>query len=131
MTKSPDTITVAALRTWAYKKSEQKLPPQLQDMQTVVKHADLLLTFASDPKCPQRANVLNCLYSLVGNSVSKHDSPDMNLLNELLTKAGTHQDKIILNWVARSRVILRDLRKYDYVEWCGGGFVRKDLAELT
>lgn len=128
MAKSSSTITASSIKKWAYSKSTQGVPPPLKELPVVVEHADLLMMLASDQQCPQRAQILNCLYSSVGKSVSKHMTSDLGLINTLLSKASTQENTIILNLVNRSRLILKDLRKYDYVEWCDGGFVRKDLA---
>lgn len=97
---------------------------------TVIENADLLLDLALDPDCPQRASILRCLYSLVGTSVAKHIDFDILKINEMLDKAKASSDQIILKWVKRSRMILRDLKKYDYIEWCQGGFSEKDLPAV-
>lgn len=128
MIKPTNALTAAKIRSWANKKTKQDLLPQLHDLTVVAQYGELLVSLASDKDCPQRLNILNCLYSYVGKSVSQHATPDFHVINDLLDKAAQNEDTIILNWVARSRVILRDLKKYDYVEWCGGGFVEKDLA---
>jgi len=128
MIKPTNALTAAKIRSWANKKTKQDLLPQLQDLAVVAQYAELLVSLASNKDCPQRVNILNCLYSYVGKSVSQHTTPDFHAISDLLDKAANSDDVIILNWVARSRIILRDLKKYDYVEWCGGGFVGKDLA---
>jgi hypothetical protein len=128
MMESTDVITQAAIKKWAYKKNSQKLPHKLEEVETVVEHGDLLLSLVVDQTCPQRAAIVDCFYSLVGRSASMHIQKDIDLINILLTKAALYTDPVIINWVTRSKVILRDLRKYDYAEWCGGGFTRKDLG---
>jgi hypothetical protein len=120
-------LTPSNIKKWAYKKSDPEVPTQFEEINVVVKYGELFLTLAADQTCPKRAPILSCLYSLIGKSASKHLNSDMSLINSLLDKAATYQDTVILNWVARSRAILLDMRKYDYVEWCEGGFVRKDL----
>lgn len=116
-----------SITKWAYQKSKIKSIPEWDEQITIIENADLLLTLASDQTCPRRAFILKCLYSLVGTSASKHVDSDIMKINMLLDKAKSSQDRIILNWVDRSRMILRDLRKYDYTEWCKGGFSEKDL----
>lgn len=130
MIKLTDTVTPASIKKWAYKKTPQDPLPQLDELGTVVENAELLLTLVSDKNCPQRAHILNSLYTLVGRSVSKHSEADIGLINILLNKAAEYTALAITNWVTRSRLIMRDLRKYDYVEWCEGGFVHKDLAMI-
>lgn len=115
---------------WAYQKSILKSTPEWDEEITIMENADLLLTLASDQKCPQRASVLKCLYSLVGISASKHVEGDKEKIKVLLDKAQSSPDQIILNWVNRSRIILGDLRKFDYVEWCQGGFSEQDLPTV-
>jgi len=112
---------------WAYQKSNLKSLPEWDELITTIENADLLLTLALDQNCPHRASILRCLYSLVGTSASKHVEVDIAKINVLLDKANSSSDSIIVNWVKRSRVILRDLKKYDYIEWCQGGFSEKDL----
>ncbi len=107
-----------------------KTIPEWDEQITVIENADLLLTLASDQNCPRRAFILKCLYSLVGTSASKHVDVDMAKINALLDKAKSSSDRVILNWVDRSRIILRDLRKFDYTEWCLGGFSEKDLPMI-
>ncbi len=120
-------MTHHSIKKWAFKKSKPKSVPDWDSRITTIKNADLLLTLAQDQNCPQRASVLRCLYTLVGISVSKHTALDIEAINKLLDKAEASSDRIILNWVDRSRVILKDLRKYDYIEWCQGGFSERDL----
>ena len=117
----------SSIKKWAYQKSKQVPLPHWDEIITSIENGDILLTLASDKLCPQRAYVLHCLYLLVGNSASKHVETEIRQINLLLAKASPSDDPVIFNWAARSRVILSDLRKYDYVEWCKGGFVQKDL----
>jgi hypothetical protein len=126
--ESKDILTPTAIKKWANNTSDAELPTQLMELETVVENSELLFTLASDQHCPRRAYILNCMYSLIGQSISTHDNSDISLIKTFLDKAAQRQDAVILNLVARSKIIMRDLRKYDYVEWCGGGFVRKDLA---
>lgn len=112
---------------WAYKKSKPNPMPDWDEQITIIENADLLLTLALDKNCPRRAAVLKSLYSLVGICASKHNALDIAKIKELLDKAGSSCDQIIINWVNRSRIILNDLRKFDYIEWCEGGFSEKDL----
>lgn len=98
---------------------------------TTLGNGDLLLSFASDPDCPKKAYFLQCLYSLVGDSVAKHREGAREKIETLLANAGSSQEAHIINWVARSRSILYDLRKFDYAEWCGGGWARKDLGSIS
>ena len=128
MAKSTDKLTPTTIKQWAYKRVNAEVLPQLEQLGTLVEHSDLLFSLVSDQSCPQRAGILNCFYTQVGKSVSQHSTPDITLINDLLTKAASSQDSVIMNWVTRTKSILHDLRKYDYVEWCEGGFVRKDLA---
>ena len=116
-----------SITKWAYKKTNLKITPEWEELITTIENADLLLTLALDQNCPQRASILKCLYSLVGTSASKHFEGDIAKINALLEKAKSSPDQIILNWVNRSRMILGDLRKFDYTEWCQGGFSEKDL----
>jgi hypothetical protein len=120
-------FTPAALKKWAYKKSNQELPVQLNELGIAVENSDLLISFVVDERCPKRATILGFLYSLIGKNASKHLTSDNSLINILLSKAELNEHPIIKNWVARSRIIMNDMRKYDYVEWCEGGFARKDL----
>lgn len=117
-----------SIRKWAYQLSKLQSMPEWDDQITTIENADLLLTMAVDQQCPQRAAVLKCLYFLVGYSASKHISGDIYKINMLLDKVQSSPDQIILNWVNRSRIILHDLRKFDYTEWCKGGFVERDLS---
>ena len=112
---------------WAYQKSKLESIPNWDEMITTIENADLLLTLALDQNCPRRASILRCLYSLVGTSASKHDYVDIAKINALIERAKSSSDTVILNWVNRSRIILKDLRKFDYIEWCQGGFSEKDL----
>lgn len=122
----PETIT-----RWAYRKSKDIPRPEWDEQITILKNADLLLTLVTDRNCPRRSSVLKCLYALVGTSISRHSGMDLEIINALLEKAKESQDQIILNLVKRSRVILGDLRKYDYIEWCQGGFSEKDLPAVS
>lgn len=123
---SSDSIT-----KWAYKKSKRTSVAGMDEVMATLENADLLLTLASDINCPRRAFALRCLYSMVGASVSKHIDVDIAKINVLLDKANGSSDLVIINWVNRSRLILRDLRKYDYIEWCQGGFSEKDLPGVN
>ena len=116
-----------SITKWAYQKSKLKSIPEWDELITTIENADLLLALVLDQNCPQRAFILKCLYSLVGTSASKHVDVDIAKINVLLDKAKSSSDQVILNWVNRSRIILRDLKKFDYVEWCQGGFSEKDL----
>lgn len=116
---------------WAYQKSNLKSLPEWDELITTIENADLLLTLVSDQKCPHRASILRCLYSLVGISASKHVDVDIAKINVLLEKAQSSSDTVILNWVNRSRIILKDLKKFDYIEWCQGGFSEKDLPNTN
>ncbi|OGG00312.1 hypothetical protein A3D78_00530 [Candidatus Gottesmanbacteria bacterium RIFCSPHIGHO2_02_FULL_39_14] len=116
-----------SITKWAYQKSKLRSIPEWDELITTIENADLLLTLVLDQNCPQRASILKCLYSLVGTSASKHVDMDIAKINVLLDKAKSSSDQVILNWVNRSRIILRDLKKFDYVEWCQGGFSEKDL----
>lgn len=131
MTKPIDISSPLSITKWAYQKSKIKYVPELDELMITLENADLLLTLVLDQNCPRRAFVLRCLYSLVGTSVSKHVSVDIDKIQALLDKAGSSSDTVILNWVNRSRIIMRDLRKYDYVEWCQGGFSEKDLPSVN
>lgn len=116
-----------AITKWAYQKSKIKTIPEWNDEITTLENAELLLTLVADTNCPQRATILKCLYSLVGISVSKHLDNDIMKIKLLLEKANLSSDSVILNWVNRSRIILKDLRKFDYIEWREGGLSEKDL----
>ena len=116
-----------SITKWAYQKSKLRSIPEWDELITTIENADLLLTLVLDQNCPQRASILKCLYSLVGTSASKHVEVDITKINVLLDKAKSSPDQVIINWVNRSRIILRDLKKFDYVEWCQGGFSEKDL----
>lgn len=120
-----------SITKWAYKKSKHTSMAGMDEVLSSLENADLLLTLASDKNCPRRAFVLRCLYSMVGTIVSKHLDIDIVKIHLLLDKANASSDVVILNWVNRTRIILRDLRKYDYVEWCQGGFSQKDLPNVN
>lgn len=119
-----------SITKWAYQKSDLKSLPKWDELITTIENADTLLTLALDPNCPQRAFILKCLYSLVGTSASRHVDGDIEKIKILLDKAKSSPDQVILNWVNRSWIILRDLKKFDYVEWCQGGFSEKDLPTV-
>lgn len=119
-----------SITKWAYQKSNLKSVPEWDEQITTIENADLLLTLVSDQNCPQRASLLRCLYSLVGICASKHFECDIAKINVLLDRAKSSPDQVILNWVNRSRIILADLKKYDYIEWCQGGFSEKDLPTV-
>lgn len=119
-----------SITKWAYQKSKLKSMAEWVELITTIENADLLFTLVLDQKCPQRASVLRCLYSLVGTSASKHDEMDIAKINMLLDKAQSSSDQVILNWVNRSRIILKDLKKFDYTEWCQGGLSEKDLPTV-
>ena len=127
MIKSDFISSSLSITKWAYQKSKLNSIPEWDELITTIENADLLLTLVLDQNCPQRASILKCLYSLVGTSASKHVEADIAKINMLLDKAKSSSDQVILNWVNRSRIILIDLKKYDYVEWCQGGFSEKDL----
>ncbi len=118
------------IKKWAYLKSKPDLRPQWDEQLATIDNADILLTLASDQDCPRRVYILRCLYFLVGKSASKHVEGDILKIKELLDTVQSSSDNIILNWVQRSRIILQDLRKFDYIEWCQGGFVEKDLPTV-
>jgi hypothetical protein len=127
MVKSLQNASFRSITKWAYQKSKHNFIPMWDETITTIENADLLLQLASDQQCPQRSFILKCLYTLVGTSVSKHVPINITKINILLDKANSSSDTIIINWVNRSRLILKDLRKYDFVEWCQGGFSEKDL----
>src|SRR3989337_432908 len=126
MIKSDSISSSSSITKWAYQKSKLNSIPEWDEL-TTIENADLLLTLVLDQNCPKRAFILKCLYSLVGKSASKHIEADIEKINMLLDKAKSSSDQVILNWVDRSRIILIDLKKYDYVEWSQGGFSEKDL----
>lgn len=127
MTKAYFIPSSISITKWAYQKSKIKSMPEWDEQITTIENANLLLTLVLDQNCPQRAYVLKCLYSLVGTSASKHIDVDIAKIKALLDDAKSSADQVILNWVNRSRIILGDLRKFDYIEWCQGGFSEKDL----
>ena len=127
MIKSQFNSLSPQITKWAYQKSKYKSDPQWDETITTIENAEILYTLASDKDCPRRASILRCLYALVGTSASKHEDRDISKIKVLLDKGMLSSDVIILNWVNRSRIILRDLRKYDYIEWCQGGLSEKDL----
>jgi hypothetical protein len=120
-----------SITKWAYKKNNLRITPEWEELITTIENADLLLTLVLDQNCPKRASILKSLYFLVGTSASKHADVDIAKINELLDKAKLSSDQIILNWVNRSRIILNDLKKFDYIEWCQGGFSEKDLPAVN
>ena len=130
MIKSDFISSSLSITKWAYQKSKLNSIPEWDELITTIENADLLLTLVLDQNCPRRASILKCLYSLVGTSASKHVEADIAKINMLLDKAKSSSDQVILNWVNRSRIILGDLRKFDYVEWCQGGFSEKDLPTV-
>lgn len=119
-----------SITKWAYKKTHLEIIPEWEELITTIENADLLLTLALDQNCPQRASILKSLYFLVGTSVSKNVAVDIAKINVLLDRAKLSTDQIILNWVNRSRMILSNLKKYDYMEWCHGGFSEQDLPTV-
>ena len=129
MFKPTDHLTAEHIRRWAYKKNKAGSNPVWNDTLIDFSHANVLLDIAHDPDCPRRAAILNCLYMLTGTIVSKHEVSDVAKLRELLDSVRT-TDQVINNWANRSRVILQDLRKYDYAEWCEGGFADRDLPNI-
>lgn len=120
----------ASITKWAYQKTKFKFIPEWDEQIASIENADLLLTLVSDQNCPRRAYILKSLYFLVGTSASKHVEDDIAKINLLLDKAKSSSDQVILNWVNRSRIILFDLKKFDYIEWCQGGFSEKDLPTI-
>lgn len=130
MIKSVSTTSTFSITKWAYLKSTNKFVQGWDEEITNLDNADLLLTLVSDQNCPQRGLILKCLYFLVGTGASKHEEADIAKINILLDKAKSSSDQVILNWVSRSRMILGDLKKFDYNEWCRGGFSEKDLPEV-
>ncbi|MBI3379137.1 hypothetical protein HY029_00075 [Candidatus Gottesmanbacteria bacterium] len=130
MTKPFFISSSVSITKWAYQKSKLASMPEWVELITTIENADLLLTLVLDQKCPQRPSVLKCLYSLVGTSASKHVEMDIAKINMLLDKAQSSSDQVILNWVNRSRIILKDLKKFDYIEWCQGGLSEKDLPTV-
>jgi hypothetical protein len=122
--------TTALITKWAYQKSNKNSSDEWQQEITTLENADLLLTLASDPFCPQRAAILKCLYFLVGFSASRHIDTDITKIKILLMKAKSAVDPVIQNWANRSWVILGDLKKFDYTQWCLGGFSEKDLPTI-
>lgn len=130
MTKSVLYPSSLSIKKWAYQKSKLDSLPDWNEAITTLANADLLLTLASDQRCPRRAFILNCLYFIVGTSASKHVEVDIQKINALLDKVQSTSDQVILNWVRRSRIILGDLRKFDYIEWCQGGFAERDLPSV-
>lgn len=122
----PKNYSAQHIRRWAYKKHTSESAPDWNDVLTKLSNANVLIDIALDPKCPRRAEILNYLYKLSGTIVSRHEEADVQKLHELVNSVQS-SDLIILNWVNRSKGILQDLRKYDYAEWCEGGFVSRDL----
>lgn len=120
-------MTDEKIKKLAYKNSNNKLDELFENLPEVVAHADVLISLIEDIQCPQRGFILNALYRIVGKTISQHSKADIHLIETLLDIASANKTEIIVNWVKRSKTILKDLRKYDYTEWCEGGFARKDL----
>jgi hypothetical protein len=112
----------AEIKKWAYQPTKKEPTPVWSLTITTIENGELLVALASDPACPRKHYFLRCLYFLVGESVSKHREEDKGRIEELLTKADASEDPQIIQWVLRSRSIIKDLRKFDYKEWCEGGF---------
>lgn len=126
--KDTSNPSIGEIKKWAYQE-KKKEPAQDWDLViTSMGNGDLLLSLAADPECPKKAYFLQCLYLLVGDGVSKHRDGDRGKLEALLANAESSHESHIINWVARSRSILFDMRKFDYAEWLGGGWARKDLG---
>lgn len=119
-----------SITKWAYQTSKSETLPDWDEMITTLENADLLLKLVSDLKCPRRASVLRCLYTLVGISASRHIDVEIVKIKELLDKAKYSPDKAIVHWVEKSRMLLGDLKKFDYIEWCKGGLSEKDLPTV-
>lgn len=125
--KDPNNPTPKEIRQWAYHKTKNE---PIRDWNIVIStlgNAELLLALAEDKSCPKRQYFLECLYLLVGNSVSKHRATDAGKVEVYLARAEKSSEPAIVNWVTRSREILRDLRRFDYAEWCEGGLAKKDM----
>lgn len=115
---------------WAYLESKPEFKTEWYEQIAIIDNADTLLNLAQDEQCPRREYILKYLYYLVGTSASRHVVSDIAKIKKLLETVESTSDQLILNWVQRSRAILQDLRKYDYIEWCQGGFVEKDLPGI-
>jgi len=122
-----EALSSVTIKRWAYKKSKESPPANLFNLQNIVEYSDLIFRFAADKNCPQRNSILHHLYYIVGESVSKHSEEDIKMIQVLINKVSSSHGSVIENWVTRTKMILKDLKKYDYVEWCSGGFVMRDL----
>ncbi len=119
------------IKKWAYQATKKEPIQEWNLIITTIENGELLVSLAADVTCPKRPYFLRCLYFLVGESVSKHRTEDKGRIEQLLATAEGFHDPHIVNWVQRSKSILKDLRKFDYKEWCEGGFARTESASAS
>jgi hypothetical protein len=127
MMKDPYKPTVEEIVAWAHEPGA--LCP-VEDWDLIITNLDvapLFLRLASDPDCPNRRFLLNCLYLLVGDAVRPGQvPPDLPRISGLLASAESSGDSSITRWVDRSCALLAQPEAFDYAAWCGGGLAFGD-----
>jgi hypothetical protein len=121
-------VTPASLKKWAYAKKSSPLI-DLLEVSFFEIYAEDLITYLNDQRCPQRLLILDSFYKIVGHSISKNNLPEKNSIQQLVNRIQPKHGPLMNNWAFRARIILKDMRKYDYIEWCDGGFSNKDIEK--
>lgn len=122
-------VTPTSLKKWAYAKKPSPLE-NLLEITFFETFTEDLINYINDQHCPQRTVILDSFYKIVGHSISKNNLQDKNSIQQLVNRIEPKHGLLMNNWAYRARIILKDMRKYDYNEWCDGGFSKKDLLPL-
>lgn len=105
------------IRAWAY--SREKIPAQ--DWELAVncfENIPMLCTFIDDVKCKRTSFFLSCLYVFTGDIVRSGKTEDMLRLSVLVDQvAKKAQSEQLINWLERSRHLIRHPDEYHYDYW--------------
>lgn len=114
------------LKNWAYTPQAEPLQ-ELSELSFMSTHAEELIHYLNDSVCSQRLCILDSFYKIVGTTVSKSKREETNTIEALVNSIAGQHGILMNNWAGRTKVILRNMRKYDYMEWCESGFAKMDL----
>lgn len=121
--EDPWNPTLSEIRRWAYEYDVEE-PCQAWDLSLMWRgYEELYIELAADENCPNNRFFLSILYRMVGDQVRRGtDNQTEFNLRDFVAKADSFDNKALKSWQTRSMDLLRHPEKFDYDQWCAGGF---------
>ncbi|GAB6098083.1 hypothetical protein JCM14469_43390 [Desulfatiferula olefinivorans] len=117
------------IETWAY---SYNVYEPVQDWDIIVNwliYSDLILTLASDNKCPQQEYFQHILYVVVGQAVrGRLSSRNTMEIETLLEHSEKFYHPFIKQWKQRSKDILKHTEEFDYDDWFSGRLAKSTIS---